>query len=197
MRQKDAAEEWKCQPNRWLSHPNEMHEIVVGTLNMTMASTFSSLLICWINNGHHNTLYHEFDRYGYTYFFANFLMHFMWLETLAYHLHKLLHTPFFYKHVHKLHHRWVDRYNGFLMQSEEISTVRCKAPTAYSAVAMMPLELTCFQIIILSPCVCWPYHSFPFSCMHSTTEWSITRVSCWKPFFPWQPHTIFHDDHHK
>ena len=115
VRQRDKAEEWKCQPKKWLSHPNEVHEIVVGSFSLTLLTTISSLLLCWVNNGNHNTLYYEFDKYGYAYFLASFLMYYVFMETLSYHFHKVMHSPFFYKYCHKLHHRWVDSYSGFLL----------------------------------------------------------------------------------
>ena len=36
--QRDQPEKWKCQPHRFLTRSNEMHEIIVGTLNMFLAS---------------------------------------------------------------------------------------------------------------------------------------------------------------
>ena len=48
---RDKPEEWKCQPHRFLSRANEIHEIVVGTVNMTLAAFGSGILTCWIVNG--------------------------------------------------------------------------------------------------------------------------------------------------
>ncbi len=48
---RDNPEEWKCQPHRFLTRSNEMHEIAVGTMNMTIAGTVSGLITCWVVNG--------------------------------------------------------------------------------------------------------------------------------------------------
>lgn len=43
--QRDQPEKWKCQPHRFLTRSNEMHEIIVGTLNMFLASGIMCLLL--------------------------------------------------------------------------------------------------------------------------------------------------------
>ena len=48
---RDSPEHWKCQPHRFLTRSNEIHEMVVRTINMTIASTVSGILTCWVVNG--------------------------------------------------------------------------------------------------------------------------------------------------
>lgn len=50
---RENPEEWKCQPHRFLTSSNEMHEIIVGTTNMTIAGAVSGLVTCWVVNGRH------------------------------------------------------------------------------------------------------------------------------------------------
>ena len=45
---RDEPEKWKCQPHRFLTRSNELHEMVVGTINMMLASAMSGFLACWI-----------------------------------------------------------------------------------------------------------------------------------------------------
>jgi hypothetical protein len=34
--QRDQPEKWKCQPHRFLTRSNELHEVVVGTINLVL-----------------------------------------------------------------------------------------------------------------------------------------------------------------
>ena len=102
---RNEPEKWKCQPHRFLTRSNELHEMVVGTINMTLASSMSGFLACWVINGNYSTVYFQLDEYGYTYFFLSIVLVFLYLDAGAYYSHYLLHTPWLYKTVHKHHHR--------------------------------------------------------------------------------------------
>ena len=104
---RDDPEKWKCQPHRFLTRSNELHEMVVGTINMILASTMSGFLACWVMNGNYSTVYFRVDEYGYAYFFLSFVLVFLYLDAGAYYSHYLLHTPLLYKAIHKHHHRWI------------------------------------------------------------------------------------------
>ena len=125
--QRGNPEAWKCQPHRFLTRSNEIHEIVVGTINMTIGGLISGSVTCWIANGNFNTIYYKIDEYGYPYFFASFGIYFLWIEAAAYYIHAWLHRPFIYRTLHKHHHRY-------------------HTPTAYSVVALSPIELLIQQV---------------------------------------------------
>lgn len=102
---RNDPEKWKCQPHRFLTRSNEIHEIVVGTINMCLASMVSGFLACWVVNGNYSTVYFRIDEYGYVYFVLSIVLVFLYLDAGAYYSHYLLHTPLLYKTVHKHHHR--------------------------------------------------------------------------------------------
>ena len=84
---------------------DEIHEMVVGTINMMLASAMSGFLACWVVNGNYSTVYFRVDEFGYVYFFLSIVLVFLYLDAGAYYSHYLLHTPWLYKNVHKHHHR--------------------------------------------------------------------------------------------
>ncbi|XP_064388205.1 methylsterol monooxygenase 1-like [Halichondria panicea] len=178
---RDSPEEWKCQPHRFLTRSNEIHEIVVGTTNMTIAGTISGFITCWVVNGNYSTVYFDISEYGYLYFFSSFVIIFLWIEAMAFYSHALLHTPWFYRNCHKQHHRY-------------------HSPTAYSVVALSPFELVFYDSLILSPLFLFPIHGLPYVSVlvyvyyFGMMDHSGIKMTSW---FPWQPDTMFHDDHHK
>lgn len=174
-------EKWKCQPHRFLTRSNEFHEIVVGTSNMFFAGALSGVLTCWIKSGNYNRLYYKLDEYGYPYLLFSIVALFLWLEATAYYIHAMLHIPWFYKTLHKHHHRY-------------------HSPTAYSAVSMSPIELSFLNLAVVAPLFMLPLNATVFVAevayiyYFGLMDHSGVMMDSW---FPWQPHTKFHDDHHR
>ena len=103
--QRNEPEKWKCQPHRFLTRSNELHEVIVGTINLMLASTVSGFVVCWILNGNYSTVYFTLDEYGYLYLCVSVVFLFVWFEGGAYYSHALWHIPWLYKTIHKHHHR--------------------------------------------------------------------------------------------
>ncbi len=107
--QRDNPEKWKCQPHHFLTASNELHDIIIGTTNMTIGGALSGCLACWITNGNHTMFYYQIDKYGYLYFLLSFIMVFLWIDGVSFYYHKLMHTSLLYKHLRKQHHRYDDK----------------------------------------------------------------------------------------
>ena len=179
--QRNNPETWKCQSNRFLTPSNEFHEVVVGTINLTMAGSMSGFLACWVMNNNYSMFYFRINQYGYPYFVFMLVFIFMWVEAAAYYSHRMLHTPLLYKLIHKHHHRY-------------------HSPTPYSVLAMSPIELVSYQILFIIPVFTIPVHAFVFIAVEVYVFYyglmdhsGIKMEALW----PWQPNTIFHDNHHK
>ena len=178
---RNNPESWKCQPNRFLTPTNELHEVCTGTFNIILAGSMSGFLACWVMNDNYSTFYFKIDQYGYPYFIFSFVFIFLWIEAMAYYSHKLLHTPFFYKLIHKHHHRY-------------------HSPTPYSVLAMSPFELALYQSLFLIPLFTIPVHALVFIAneiyifYYGLLDHSGIKMEA---LWPWQPNTTFHDDHHK
>ena len=179
--QRENPEKWKCQPNRFLSRSNEVHEVVVGTFNLIIAGIMSGFLSCWVMNDNYSAFYYKIDQFGYLYFFSSIPLIFLWTEAMAYYSHRLLHIPVLYRLIHKQHHRY-------------------HTPTPYSVLAMSPFELILYQTLTLFPVFVVPIHPFVFIFnlvyvfYYSVMDHSGIKMEA---LWPWQPNTIFHDDHHK
>ncbi|KAL0833089.1 hypothetical protein ABMA28_001199 [Loxostege sticticalis] len=183
VKRRDRAHEWKIQPNKWLSPELERHEIMVGTCSLLLVGSFSAFLATYIYNGNPSTVYYQFDEYGWTWFFLQFPVIFIYSDYTTYVLHRLYHTPWLYKHFHKLHHKY-------------------KQPTAFSVTAIHPVEIMHVQLTSCLPLFLFPVHWFSFYLValytyyHGIIDHSgINFKAQW--WQPWQPDADFHDKHHE
>ncbi|XP_049694651.1 uncharacterized protein LOC110379333 [Helicoverpa armigera] len=183
MNRRHLAKEWKIQPDKWLSPELERHELMVGTMSLLLVGTFSSFLACYIYNGNPSTVYYQFDEYGWLWFFLQFPVIFLYSDYTTYILHRLYHTPWLYKHFHKLHHKY-------------------KQPTAFSVTAIHPVEILHIQLTMCLPLFFFPVHwlSFYFVAIYNYYHGIIDhsginfKAQWWQP---WQPDAEFHDQHHE
>ncbi|XP_026737046.1 delta(7)-sterol 5(6)-desaturase erg32-like [Trichoplusia ni] len=183
LNRRHVAKEWKIQPEKWLSPELERHEIMVGTFSLLVTGSFSAFLACYIYNGNPSTIYYQFDEYGWLWFFLQFPVIFLYQDYTTYILHRLYHTPWLYKHFHKLHHKY-------------------KQPTAFSVTAIHPVEIMHVQLTMCLPLFTIPVHWASFYIIaiyvyyHGIIDHSgINFKAQW--WQPWQPDAEFHDQHHE
>lgn len=184
VRQRDNAHEWKTQPTKWLSPELERHEILLGSSSLLIGSFISGVLSCYIMNGGPNIhVYYDFLQHGWLWAILQWPAIFIWQDYLTYWHHRMYHTPFLYKNFHKLHHTY-------------------KQPTAFSVTAIHPVEFVHMQFVLLSPLFLVPTHWVTISVLlmyiyyHGIIDHSgINFKAYW--WQPWQPHCIFHDNHHQ
>ncbi|XP_063619883.1 uncharacterized protein LOC134792546 [Cydia splendana] len=183
VRRRDRAQEWKIQPNKWLSPELERHEIMVGCLSLIVTGTFSAFLATYILNGNPSTVYYQYDEYGWWWFWLQIPVIFIINDYTTYIMHRLYHTPWLYKNFHKLHHKY-------------------KQPTAFSVTAIHPVEILHLQLTLCLPLFTFPVHWIPFyavalySFYHGIIDHSGIdfKAQWWQP---WQPDASFHDQHHE
>ncbi|XP_055545749.1 uncharacterized protein LOC129730445 [Wyeomyia smithii] len=181
---RDRPHEWKCQPEKFLSPELELHEVFVGSFSLLLMSCLSGILSCYaINNGKLLTLYYRWDEYGWWWFVAQIIVIFIYQDYLTYWLHRIYHWPWLYKNFHKLHHTY-------------------KQPTAFSVTAIHPIEILHVQLTMLLPIFVIPTHWVAFYIVeiytyaHGILNHSGVNIkSFW--WQPWQPDTMFHDNHHQ
>jgi len=183
IKRKDKPEEWKCQPYRWLTPENERHEILLGSFNLITGGTLSGCVTAYILNGGPScTMYFSALEHGWLYLIGSTVLVFLYQDAGAYYLHRLFHIPFLYKHFHKHHHRY-------------------HSPTCFSATAIHPVEFLFYQCVFyIVPIFFVPIYSGSYVFLlfyvyyYGMIDHSgIMMDAVW----PWQPESLFHDDHHK
>ncbi|KAL4229152.1 hypothetical protein ACF0H5_012190 [Mactra antiquata] len=178
---KNQPESWKCQPDRWLTRSNEWHEFILGSTNMFLGSVGSGFISCYIMNGGQNKLYTNISDYGWGYFLLSIPALFFYNEAISYYPHRFFHNPWLYKKVHKIHHRY-------------------GSPTLYSTTAMHPLEFLMYQTFLAIPVFTVPVHAVVFVTIllygyyYGMMDHSGIKMDA---VWPWQPSSMFHDDHHR
>jgi len=183
VRQRDRPEEWKCQPNKWMSPELERHEILFGAASLLLGSILSGVLSCYVANDGWTRIYYGVSEYGWVWYFLQWPVTFIWQDYLTYWHHRMYHTPFLYKNFHKMHHKY-------------------KQPTAFSVTAIHPVEFVHMQAVLMSPIFLWPIHWVTIIVLmmyiyyHGIIDHSgVNFKAYW--WQPWQPPCIFHDNHHQ
>ncbi|XP_043472562.1 methylsterol monooxygenase-like [Leptopilina heterotoma] len=183
VRQRDKPEEWKCQPQKFLSPELERHEIMLGSFSLLCTSSVSALLACYMFNGGPCFVYYPFNQYGWFWWFLQWPIVFIYMDYLMYWIHRTYHTPWLYKNFHKLHHKY-------------------KQPTAFSVTAIHPVEILHIQVSMFLPLFFCPLHWVPYCVIsmynyyHGIIDHSgVNFKAFW--WQPWQPDAIFHDNHHQ
>ena len=106
---------------------------------------------------------------------------FLWIDLWAYLAHRCLHLPWLYKTVHKVHHTF-------------------KQPTAFSAMGLHPFDMLLLQGGIYVGLFVLPLHIAAITAnllyihYHNLLDHSGIYYESW---LPWQPSSLYHDDHHR
>jgi len=184
VRQRYRPQDWKCQPKQWLSPSLERHEIAVGSLSLVFGSAISAAVSTYVKNGGSAIKLHVSPmEHGLLWLLLQIPLVFAYQDYMTYWHHRLYHTPWLYKNFHKVHHTY-------------------KQPTAFSVTAIHPVEFVHMQFVLLSAIFVVPVYWLNYAAMmgyvyyHGIMNHSgINFKRFW--WQPWQPDTMFHDNHHQ
>jgi lathosterol oxidase len=181
IKNRDKAEEWKLQPNKFLSKSQTKEAFLLGIFNMNLASILSGSLAYVIMEKAWTKMYFDLSEYGYGWAFLSLVLALLFLDGAAYYYHTLAHRPFLYKHFHKLHHRY-------------------SAPEFYTLSAVHPVEWVVQVIYTFAPVFIFPIHAGVYisvlvvAFMYGFWDHAGIKLSFKLPF---HGSNQFHDDHHK
>jgi lathosterol oxidase len=177
---RDRAAEWKCQPQRFLSPKHQRDQFLLGTANVILVSILSGLFAGYLASGGPSAVYFDLQKHGVVASVLLTVVYFLLTDAGLYWAHRLFHRPRLFRLIHRHHHRYT-------------------SPTAFTAMAMHPLELLTYQTVMLVPLFVLPLHVggliavLVYQNYVAMVDHSGVDLHSW---IPWQPPTRFHDDHH-
>ena len=181
VKDRARAAQWKCQPDRWLSPELNRHAIRLGAANMAMGSILSGSLAFYVFSGGKSALYFDLHEHGIFFTLVSIAFVFLLTDLAAYWSHRLYHSPRGFRAVHKWHHRY-------------------GAPTPFTVTAMHPVEFLTYEAIFLVPAFVIPMHvAAYYTLLVYIFYYNVCDHSGIKhrALVPWQPPSLFHDDHHR
>lgn len=180
VRRRDDAKSWKIQAKRWLRADQQRDAVLLSTFNLSLGGLLSGLIVYSIAQGWQTPVYMDVAEHGWTYTLLSAVGMFIVNDAGAYYVHRALHTPWLYRHVHRHHHRFV-------------------ATTPYVTVAVHPFELLALQTAALLPIFFVPLHPaviggvLIYVLIFNVIDHSGVRLTS---SLPWQGPSMYHDDHH-
>jgi lathosterol oxidase len=180
VRRRDAAREWKLQPQRWLSARMTRHAFWLGSFNIVMGSVLGGSFAWYVARGGWSMLYLDASRYGLWYLPVSGVLLLVAMDAGLYYSHRLLHNRALFRHIHRWHHRYT-------------------APVVFTTTAVHPIEFLTFQFFLVLPAFVIPSHVAVYVAVIAYTyligmiDHSGISVK-WR--LPFHGDNRFHDDHH-
>jgi sterol desaturase/sphingolipid hydroxylase (fatty acid hydroxylase superfamily) len=147
---------------------------------MTGASIASGALVYYISRGGCPQLYSSLAVHGLGFTVFSTLAYVVGTDLALYWAHRLFHTRPLYRAIHRVHHRWT-------------------SPTAFTAMAMHPVEFATYQSVMVVPLFLFPLNVYGviatllMTNYYALVDHSGVKVYSWLPLVA---PTMFHDDHH-
>ncbi len=96
---------------RTFNHPKYLKNQVKLEIKLALSAipVMSIMTIPWfvLEIRGHGKLFWDINQWGMTYFILQFPLFIMFTDCGIYFLHRWLHVPWVYKHLHKPHHKWI------------------------------------------------------------------------------------------
>jgi len=175
----------RCQPKK--SHDTsagatfarrEVREAVTALIS---AATISAIVVVGQITTGYGRIYTNVAEHGWGWFLLSGVLYYLWIDLWAYLGHRALHLRPLYKRFHKLHHAY-------------------KFPTAFTALAIHPVDMVVLQGGIYVGLYAMPLHvgvvgaNLLYIHYFNVIDHSGVYAETW---LPWQPSTLYHDDHHQ
>lgn len=90
--------------DQWPSSADIRREVAYSFLSMGVFAGLSVAVVAGLFSGH-ITIYRDAEKYGWLWLVVSFPLLLVWQDVYFYATHRLLHTRWWFKHVHSVHHR--------------------------------------------------------------------------------------------
>ena len=181
VRRRHEPETWKCQPERFLTPKLHRRAVLASTGNLILAGVVTGSLVSGVASGQLDVaIYTDVAEYGWAYTLGMTVVLFVIVDCINYWVHRLFHIRFLFRHVHCFHHRFV-------------------ATSPYVTLAVHPVELLIQQGASFLPLFFIPFHVVSvvvvllYILVFNVIDHSGVRLVS---ALPWQPPSVYHDDHH-
>uniref|UniRef100_A0A7S2RYA1 Fatty acid hydroxylase domain-containing protein n=1 Tax=Mucochytrium quahogii TaxID=96639 RepID=A0A7S2RYA1_9STRA len=177
---RDEAEQWKCQPKKFPTDALFLEEQLTGCFN-GFVSGFAGTGLFFYHLNYPFLKFHYTMELGWGRFMQDCCLVYLWIDFYSYWMHRTLHHRFFYKRIHKWHHRY-------------------KQPTAFGAFAIHPIEYIAFQTAGIWCAAIFPMHVMAFLVVVTGIAYENMKDHSGVHFegtLFWFPGTLYHDDHHQ
>lgn len=181
VQRRSEAQKWKCQPDRFPTPRMQQADLRLGLFNLSVGSALSGLLAYYAATGGRTGLYFTVGERGLGFTLLSTVCYFLATDLLLYAAHRIYHRPRLFRLIHRVHHRNT-------------------TPTPFTAYSMHPIEFLTYEAVALLPLFFFPVYAgaaiatLLYSNITAMLQHSGVRMSS---LLPWQPVTLFHDDHHK
>lgn len=181
VKNRDRAQSWKIQPDKFLSKKLDREAMWLGIFNMNLAALVFGVIGWGLFEHGWTQLYFDPSEYSWQYTLLSVFLCWLFIEAHAYYLHAGGHLwQGFYKNIHSVHHRY-------------------SAPTFWTISAMHPLEWVLHSSYIMLPAFVFPMHIGVYGAVVGMTfvlgYWDHCGIKY--PRIPLHGSNKFHDDHHK
>jgi len=180
---------WYAQHPRLRCQPDKVHsvqgynrsEVRLALFNLIMAAVLSAVVVVTHVLYSWDKIYTDVAEHGYPYLLASTVAYFLLIDGWAYAGHRFLHIPVVYRAVHKWHHAY-------------------RQPTAFSGLALHPVDMLVIQGGVYAGFYLFPMHvaciamNLLYVHYFNVVDHSGVYSESW---LPWQPSSLYHDDHHK
>ena len=181
VRRRHEPQTWKLQPKRFPSAKMQRKAMRLASANLALGGLITGHLVVAILEGWITTpIYFDVEDYGWAWTIGGVPVLFVLVDGAAYYVHRFLHTPFLYRRIHFIHHKW-------------------GAPSPWVVTALHPLEMVMLQAATFLPLFLIPFHFlvviavFVYVLVFNIIDHSGVRLSS---MWPWQGPSAYHDDHH-
>src|SRR5262245_32481177 len=103
VRRRGQADQWKCQPQRFLSPELARHAVLLGAANVALGGLISGSLAYHAFNGGWTQLYFDLGTHGLAYTLFSTALVAVATDAGAYYAHRLYHRPALFKRIHVWH----------------------------------------------------------------------------------------------